>query len=100
VPAKQCGAVSGLRLVRGVVVSPDGTNVYVASARGGIVVLARNATTGALAQVPGGCISSTSSGACASAKALADPESLAISPDGQNVYVAARGSHAVAAFTR
>jgi 6-phosphogluconolactonase (cycloisomerase 2 family) len=88
-------------------VSPDGANVYVASrlgtaGAGAVAVFARNATTGALTQLAGtaGCVSQTGSeGACADGKALNDPVSVAVSPDGKSVYVAS-AFNSVAIFQR
>jgi DNA-binding beta-propeller fold protein YncE len=88
----------------GVTVSPDGRNVYVASEGSDAVdVLIRNTVTGALAQPLGatGCVSDTGAvDGCANGLALANPEDVAVSPDGASVYVTARISNAVAVFDR
>lgn len=86
-----------------VVVSPDGRNVYVGAFKGSaIAVFTRDPSTGALAQPSGtsGCISYTPLAECAPGVALAAPEGMAISPDGDNVYVAAALSSALDVFTR
>ena len=86
-----------------VAVSPDGNSVYVASATSDAVVrLDRNTTTGAIAQPAGssGCVSQTGAGPCADGHALNGPYSVAVSPDGKNVYVASRHSDAVARLNR
>jgi DNA-binding beta-propeller fold protein YncE len=86
-----------------VVVSPDGRNVYVGAFKGNaIAVFTRNPSTGALIQPSGtsGCISYAPLAECAPGVALAAPEGMAISPDGDNVYVAAALSSALDVFTR
>jgi DNA-binding beta-propeller fold protein YncE len=95
-----------------VVVSPDSRHVYAASAfSDAVAIFRRNSTTGALEQPVGpagraGCVSDTgSAGACGDAKALDVSgqngwATLAISPDGANVYVASGSSQAVAVFSR
>jgi DNA-binding beta-propeller fold protein YncE len=87
----------------GIAVSPDGKNVYVASGESDAVVrFNRNTTTGAITQPAGaaGCISEDGSGPCADGHALDSPASVAVSPDGKNVYVASAFSSAVARFNR
>ena len=86
-----------------VVVSPDGRNVYVGAFKGdALAVFTRNPSTGALTQPAGtsGCISYAPLAECAPGTALAAPEGMAISPDGDNVYVAAALSSALDVFTR
>ena len=83
--------------------SPDGHNVYVGSFDGNAVaVFDRNAASGALTQPSGatGCIAAAPADGCTTGLALAAPEGMAISPDGDNVYVAAAGSSALAVFAR
>ena len=86
-----------------VAVSPDGENVYVGSFAGSaLVVFSRNTSTGALTQLgaTAGCLVNTPVSGCTTAIGLANPEGLAVSSDGANVYVAAPGSGAVDTFTR
>ena len=88
---------------RGVAVSPDGRHTYVASSDSNAVsVFARNRRSGALRQPSGerGCVSFKGSGSCAFTRALGRPIAVAVSRDGRNVYVAAAGSDALAAFAR
>ncbi len=91
--ASECGTTSAVGLERaiGIVVSPDGKDVYAAaggeSGEGAIVALERDPGTGALTQLPeeAGCIS-TSNEACAHGTAINGPEDLVVSPDGKNIY--------------
>lgn len=84
------------------VVSPDGRNVYLLATDPGRGVYSQNAidvferdpATGALTQAPGtaGCVSGGGSAGCADDVALRQVRTIAISPDGANVYAAvARG---------
>jgi DNA-binding beta-propeller fold protein YncE len=88
--------------------SPDGRNLYTASWAfdphgdrsdnySDLAVFARDRATGALRQLAGrqGCLGPSTRGGCAAARALYGPESVAVSPDGRNVYVAASGGLAV-----
>jgi DNA-binding beta-propeller fold protein YncE len=84
-------------------VAPDGENVYVGAFKGNAVaVFTRNTTTGSLTQPAGttGCIVNTPTTGCATGIALAAPEGMATSADGENVYVAAATGNAVLTFTR
>ena len=90
-----------------VAVSPDGRFVYVASyGNHAIAIFKRNSRTGTLTQLPGrrGCIhhqpADPRPGLCTRARALGGPAALALSPGGQNLYVAAAGSDALSVFTR
>jgi DNA-binding beta-propeller fold protein YncE len=87
-----------------VAVSPDGKNVYVASAiSNAVAVFQRNVTTGELTQLAGtaGCVAETApNGECTDGRMLQSPESVAVSPDGTSVYVASNQSSAVAVFRR
>ncbi|HEU4356087.1 MAG TPA: hypothetical protein VFT27_10905, partial [Actinomycetota bacterium] len=88
----------------GVTLSPDGANVYVASETSrSVSVFARDPITGAIAQLPGtdGCVSdSGTGGACADGIALAGPRSVALSPDGNNLYFPATTAAAISVFAR
>ena len=89
------GGITSLHGAHGVTVSPDGKNVYVAGNRAdSVTVFSRNATTGMLelveAQVLGvGGITS-----------LDGAETIAVSPDGAHVYVAAEDDNTVTVFSR
>ena len=88
---------------RAVAISPDGKNVYVASSDSdAVAVFKRNAKKGTLSQASGsgGCISQSGSGGCASGAGLDGPNSVAVSPDGRNVYATSVDSDSVAIFRR
>lgn len=88
---------------RAIAVSADGKNVYVASSRSNaIAVFRRNPKTGALGQPSGtsGCVAAKGAFECGKAVGLNGPNSVAVSPNGRNVYVTSRGSNAIAAFQR
>ena len=88
---------------RAVAVSPDGKNVYVAASRSNaIAVFRRNPRTGALGQPSGaaGCVAAKGAFECRRAIGLNGPNSVAVSPDGRNVYATSRGSNAITAFRR
>lgn len=98
-----CGAGNvndGLRDARGVAVSPDGLDVYVASELDqAVAVLHRNPSTGAL--TPGGCVPNTGDVAgcgVAAQGGLSGAQNVVVDPDGMAVYVA--GNEAVVRLTR
>jgi DNA-binding beta-propeller fold protein YncE len=86
-----------------VTVSPDGRNVYVGAFFGNAVaVFSRDPSTGALTQPADatGCLVNAPTDGCTTGLALAAPEGMAISADGDNVYVASAVSNAIGVFTR
>ena len=88
-----CGAGRAMGGPVSIAISPDGRNVYVVSAGSdALSVLARNRRTGVLTQLPGqsGCVSQRPGGGCFVGRALNEPTSVAVSPDGEHVYVTGR----------
>jgi DNA-binding beta-propeller fold protein YncE len=93
---------------RAIAVSPDGRNVYVAaSASDSIAVFDRDPMTGALTQPSGkaGCVASVvgkakGSSGCGIAVGLIGPDSVAVSPDGRDVYATSRGGSSITTFIR
>ncbi len=97
-PGSGCRALAGLEGASAITISPDGRFVYVASELSGAVRgFLRNRSTGALKPLygHGGCISSGKRGGPRRAPApstvpqLAGARSIALSPDGRELYVAA-----------
>jgi DNA-binding beta-propeller fold protein YncE len=79
-----------------IAMSPDGEFMYIAdsSGAGEVHVLDRNPTTGALTFVE------TETDGVAGVDGIAEPFSLAVSPDGAHVYVAGSADDAIAVFDR
>jgi DNA-binding beta-propeller fold protein YncE len=84
--------------------SPDSRHAYVGSYNsGGVAVFTRNKTTGALTQFTGtaACITETGTGGlCTDGKGLWGTRELAISPDGESLYVAGDTNDSVAVVAR
>jgi 6-phosphogluconolactonase (cycloisomerase 2 family) len=113
---EECVAGPGLRGAADVAIAPGGTSLYVASARSSAVAaFAREPRTGRLTQLTGdaACIAEPAAvgdegdedgglgpapESCRPGAGLAGAATLAVSPDGKNVYVLAR--EALAAFRR
>jgi DNA-binding beta-propeller fold protein YncE len=88
---------------RAIAISPDGKNVYVASSGSdAIAIFKRNARTGTLTQPKGagGCVAVKGANGCSPAIGLDGPNSVAISPDGGNLYATSRGSNSIGVFHR
>jgi len=86
-----------------VTISPDGRNVYVGSFLGSaIAIFNRDRSTGALSQPANttGCITEALTTGCTQGLALSSPEGMAMSRDGENVFVATAVSNAVLSFSR
>jgi len=101
--AESCAqAHDGLDAAFGAAVSPDGESLYVSSGTDhAIVRFSRDTGDGTL--TPLDCIDDDESGpeaGCSTADGLNNPQSIAISPDGMSVYVAAVGDDAIVRFDR
>jgi len=87
----------GLSGADNVAVSPDGSNVYVISDEDDSIAEFSRGDDGSLEEI--GCIADSSSDGSTcdntTGTGLVDPEGIAISPDGNNVYVAAEDSHGI-----
>jgi DNA-binding beta-propeller fold protein YncE len=104
-PGFDCAGTTALGYPNGIVISPDGANVYVSSAWS-ITVFDRNRTTGALTQKPGNTGCFTSDGRyppgtenppiCTPASGIVS-STLLISPDGRHLYT---GPNTLGMFVR
>jgi len=105
VAAPLAGCATG-RAVSGpnaLALSPDGSNVYVASVlSASLTAFARTAPTGGLAQLDGlaGCVTARPTTGCGLGRGFRGPEGVAVSPDGRNVYVASFVSGAIGVLVR
>lgn len=96
-----CAEGRGLVGAFWIAISPNGRNLYVASFND-IAEFVRHPETGQLTQLSGanGCIAEFVGDGCGPGRALQDVASVAVSPDGRNVYAASLGSNAIVALTR
>lgn len=98
-----CAPAIALQGSEDLAISPDGGNVYATSGpKNSLVELARNEATGALAQLGGenGCVTTETILGCTTVASVGLTRGVAISPDGENVYVGSAGENGVAAFAR
>jgi DNA-binding beta-propeller fold protein YncE len=108
----QCQNGRGLVAPAGIALSPDGANAYVAASSSpdaeqvwhALTTLVRDSASGTLRPIDSAasCFADVnfSYDACLDGRALKGAEGVAVSPDGENVYVASRVSDAVAVFDR
>ena len=102
-PARALGGPGPFLGSRAVAISPDGKNVYVASSSSdAVAIFKRNRKQGTLSQRSGagGCIAQGGAGGCETGAGLDGPNSVAVSPDGQNVYATSVDSDSIAIFRR
>lgn len=102
---RSAGCAFGRAMVgpEGIALSPDGLNAYVAAFESGAIdVLDRNPKSGGVEQKPhgAGCVAPKPVPGCVVGRALAGVDSVAVSPDGRNVYSTAFESNAVDVFRR
>jgi DNA-binding beta-propeller fold protein YncE len=87
-----------------ITLAPDGRSAYGAAAFGpaGVLAFTRNATTGELDQLPGGCYGPAfpPDPECTDVEGVDQVRGVAVSPDGRHVYATGDGESFVAAFTR
>ena len=98
-----CAIGIGLDGARGVVSTPDGKNVYVASvASSAVTAFARDPGSGALVQLaaPAGCVSNAAAAGCGVALGLGGAFALAASPDGAFIYAAGSTTNSIAVLRR
>ncbi len=98
-----CAPATALSAPEGMAISPDGSNVYVASALSSAVAeLVRDPSTGALAQPTegNGCIVDAPLAGCATGVQLNGANAVEISPAGRDLYVTSLFSNSVTSFSR
>lgn len=94
-----CAAATNLEGARGIAISPDGRNVYLAAS--GVTIFDRNRRSGTLGQQidGGGCIADPETDvSCRTGRGLAGAFDIAVSADGRSVY--AVGGRAMAILDR
>lgn len=102
-PLSGCATGRALNGAEGLTISPDGKSVYVGAAIGNAVaVLRRDASTGNLSQSAGaaGCLAFQAANGCAEGHGLVGADSMQVSPDDKNLYVASGVGKSIAIFRR
>jgi len=98
-----CAVGIGLDGARGIVATPDGKNVYVASvAANAVTAFVRDPGSGAIAQLaaPAGCVRGVPAAGCSAGLALGGVIALAASPDGAFIYAAGSTDNSIAVLRR
>jgi 6-phosphogluconolactonase (cycloisomerase 2 family) len=98
-----CTSVTGLDGVYDIAVSPDGNHVYATGYWSDtLAMFSRDATTGVLTQLaaPNKCLSRTVVTGCTTATAINGVDGVAVSPDGEHVYVTSYDDSTLAVFSR
>jgi DNA-binding beta-propeller fold protein YncE len=100
--AEGCGKAIGLDQPNSLALSPNGRFLYATSRAASSVTVFRRESSGALKQLPGasGCVSGLPIPGCSLGRALVGPDVVAVSPDGENVYVGSFFGNAIATFKR
>ena len=90
-----CATVTDLAAPRDVVGAPGGKHIYVAASTTNKVILFDRLASGGLVRRAGlnGCIGQSADAACRAGRGMGSPSTLAVSPGGEDVYVASRGSN-------
>ena len=101
----ECSAAQGLGDPAALAISPDGRHVYVASPNAGsLAAFARDPQSGELAQLVPGCLTDSSAPAtdpqCVAGARLNGASDLALSSDGNHLYLAAPKRDAVVVLSR
>ena len=91
-----CADGRGLLQPTRMALSPDGLRLYVITANRSLAVLTRDPATGALSQsgAPAACMSQAGTADCAGNSRLEGITGIAVSPDGNDVYLTGWGSTA------
>lgn len=98
-----CTTARGLNGAEGLTISPDGISVYVGAAVGNAVaVFRRNRSNGTLSQSAGttGCFAFQAASGCSEGHGLVGADSMQVSSDNKNLYVASGVGDSIAAFKR
>jgi DNA-binding beta-propeller fold protein YncE len=83
------------------IISPDGKHIYANSHNDSAVIELERTESGALKQLPSPneCVSATALSNCQKATGISGPLGVAISPQGESLYVTSANENAVAAFS-
>lgn len=97
-----CAAAQELYSVGSLAMSPDGRSLYAVAASQALAIFRRDPSSGALTQLAGanGCADDPSSGDDCTPVSIDTPSSVAVSPDGKNVYAVSAQDGVVDAMRR